>query len=282
MTATKQMSCAIVGCPSDPSVDVHSSSIAISAYSDPREALAASSDMVVLGPEVCDRSYWLTELAMAGKHALCVPPFSVSYRRTKQLQRKFAGNQLRLACLADAGHWELSSWFARAQINTGAPTFVDMSIAIANAELRNESEGILLRHAVPFLALLGIFGDVDAVYARTRSLSLNRPTEDIAIALMRFANGLEVSVQFNGLGIHHRLKADFYGRRGGVSFELKAPDRSTSFLRQIEHFASSISGNASGDFREGEGRTFGHFLACWMIQSARFDRELNRKVIHLD
>ena len=280
MNAAKQTTCAIVGCPSDPSEDIDSVSIAISAYSDPSAALSSSADMVVLGPDVNDRTYWLTEATRAGKHALCTPPFSVSYKRTKQLQREFEGNQLRLACLSGAGHWELASWFTRAQTKTGSPTFINMSLAIAKADLRNEAEGILLRHAVPFLTLLGMFGDVDAVYARTRSLSLNRPTEDIAIALIKFAHGLEASVQFNGLGTHRRVNADFYGKRGDAKFELKAAELTMSFGHQISHFASSISGNSSRDTRKGP--MFGHFLACWMIQSSRFDRELNRKAVHLD
>jgi predicted dehydrogenase len=253
-------------------------------YVEPRQAVRdASTDVVVLGSSVRDRSYWLQEVAKAGKHALCAPPLSSSYRRLHRLTRLYAEAGLRLACLSDAGASALSKWLAARQYDerTGTILYLRLHVSIPRSKLEEDAEGILLRHGVPYLALLGRFGSVDAVLGRARSLVANRPTEDVAVGFLRFSTGIEATVEFNGLGSTECATADFYGRLGHTSFAQKPADRPCSLLERIADFTSRIDDDrqASSDV---DAIYRGHQLAAWMLKSARFDRELSKREVQLD
>ena len=144
-----------------------------------------------------------------------------------------------------------------------------------------DNEGILLRHAVPYLSLFRRFGSIDSIFARARSMGANRPTEDIAFGSFRFTNGLETTVEFNGLGVSKNVRMELYGRRGQMSCHLEHFDESRSLQDQISSFAS-ISQKDYANTSEAKGVSHGHHLAGWMLQSARFERELNKREVKLD
>ena len=289
MTASKPLGVAVVGSSSDPLSREHCdaqsrASLHVRSFVDPHEALRdTSTDVMVLCSSVRDRSYWLQEAVTAGKHAMCAPPLSSSFRRLQRLTRSYAAAGRRLACLTDAGAPALSNWLATPQSyrRAGAILYLRLEVSIPRIQLEEDADGILLGHAVPYLALLSRWGAVDTVLSRARSFLANRPTEDLAVGFMRFSTGVEASVEFNGLGSTDAVSAEFYGRNGHASFTQKVVSSNSSIREQIANFTSRIDDDiqALSDIEE---ISRGHRLAGWMLQSARFDREINKREVQLD
>ena len=289
MTVSKPLGVAVVGSTSDQFSREHcdaqgGASFHIRRFVDPHEALRdTSTDVMVLCSSVRDRSYWLQEVVTAGKHAMCAPPLSSSFRRLQRLTRSYVEAGRRVTCLTDAGVPALSNWLATPEScgRAGAVLYLRLEVSISRIQIEEDAEGILLRHAVPYLALLSRWGAVDTVLSRARSFVANRPTEDLAVGFMRFSTGVEASVEFNGLGSTDAVSAEFYGRNGHVSFTQKVVNRSISIREQITNFTSRIDddGQALSDIAA---ISRGHRLAGWMLQSARFDRELNKGEVQLD
>lgn len=288
MTASEPLGVAVVASTDQLSREhcsaMNRESLVVRPFVDPREALRdTSTHVMVLCSSVRDRSYWLQEVAAAGKHAMCAPPLSSSIRRLQRLTRLYADAGRRLACLTHAGVAALSNWLATPQKygRAGAILYLRLDVSIPRNQLEGDAEGILLRHAVPYLALLGRFGTVDTVLARARSLVANRPTEDLAVGFVRFSTGVEASVEFNGLGATDTVSAEFYGRHGHATFAQKNVNRSSSIREQITNFTSRLDDDDQALSDVGE-ISRGHRLAGWMLQSARFDRELNEREVQLD
>ena len=288
MTTSAPLLVAVVGSSADQLIrgkcSAMGASFLIRPCVDPRDALRdTSTDVMVLCSSVRDRSYWLQEVAAAGKHAMCAPPLSSSFRRLQRLTRLYADAGRRLAWLTHAGVPAFSNWLATPQSygRAGAILYLRLDVSIPRNQLEGEAEGILHRYAAPYLALLGRFGAVDTVLARARSLVANRPTEDVAVGFVRFSTGVEASVEFNGLGPANAVSAVLYGRRGHASFAQSDVDRASSIREQITHFTSRIDDDDQA-LSDIEKIFRGHRLAGWMLQSARFDRELTKREVQLD
>lgn len=289
MTASAALGVAVVGSSADALSPEHGDAssgrkLLVRPFEDPRKALRDSStDVVVLRSSVRDRSYWLQEAAAAGKHAMCEPPLTSSFRRLQRLTQGYAEAGRRLACLGPAAAVAFSNWLAMPQSGdcVGTVLYLRLFVSIPRIQVGADAEGILLRHAVPYLALLSRFGTIDTVLARARSLVANRPTEDMAVGFLRFSTGVEASVEFNGLGATNAVSAELYGRLGHASFSHNSVSSSNSIREQIADFASRIDDDvqASSDMEE---ISRGHRLAGWMLQSARLDRELNNREVQLD
>ena len=138
MTTSRALGVTVVGASSGDLSHHTAGKLFVRRCVNPREALRdASADVIVLCSSLRDRSYWLQEVAGAGKHAMCAPPLSASFRRLQRLTRLYADAGLRLACFSDAGVPALSRWLATREHygRTGAILYLRLRVSIPRSDL---------------------------------------------------------------------------------------------------------------------------------------------------
>ena len=180
-----------------------------------------------------------------------------------------------------------ANWLAlsRCPGNTGAigrALYVDLEISVASADVADTGDGVVLLHGQHALSVLTHrFGHLDSMYARTRTLKLNRPAEDIAVAQLRFSSGLEGTVQVNALGDRGAIRLALYG--SGATIEHRADLRTASaheLARQYADFAAAADSKSTPEYGYRE-LVRGSFLSEWLHQSARQDREIYRRDVQV-
>lgn len=249
------------------------------------EAAEPLADPAVRGVVICtplaERAHWIGQAAAAGKHILCESPPAATFQRLGQLADRCRGAGVELAATAEV----LVSPFA-AQVHqalgqglSGAPLFFELRIAIPQSWVKDAREGLLLGHGLAYWALIHeYFGALDSVYARARSLGLNRPQEDVAVAQLRFRNGVEGLVHLNGLGEQGRASLQIWGERGRNEFAAELP---FDLRPQYENFLAALN-NGTAPVLSGGPLLEGMKWAGWFRQSARLDREVFAKEVCLD
>ncbi len=243
---------------------------AISSVPDPAELLLhPQTKGVVVGADGALREYWLRQAAKAGKPVLSCELPTPSFARLQDMveQARASGGVIcmlpRLRVLGEDLPPADGTWY------------FSLRVRVPRAALTGTRQGLLVFWGVAlFQVLAERFGRLDSVYARTRSLGLNRPEEDVVSAQLRFANGVEGLVSLSGLGSESEMVLEEWSEGGA---------RCLRFV-WLEPGAAAL-GQAYADFaqvlRPGaeappplrlplEGLRW----AEWFQQSARRDREI--------
>ena len=163
----------------------------------------------------------------------------------------------------------------------GPLLFLDLKVSAPRQCLRNKKEGVLLLHGLEYLSLIGRhLGPLDSIYAHSRSLGLNRPAEDIAVAQLWFNSGLEGIVQINGLGEQDEVSLQVYGRHGTMNSNSGWRENLDGLRLQYEDFIECIS-HGRRPVWSGEEALEGLYLAHWIHQAARLGKEIARPEVKI-
>lgn len=234
---------------------------------------------VVVCTQLHEREYWTREVIKAGKQVLCSSLPAATYRRLKQLAEdgRSAGVQVclipRLVVPPD--------WLAG---RSDGIFYFSLKATIPQGLLRGTREGVLSHWGADCLQLLADhYGALDSVYARSRSLGLNRPEEDVVAAQLRFRNGIEGLVALNGLGSQSGVELEEWGedkyRIYRMNWHVSGDEHLEEYYREFKCLLTETSTPVSV-VRVGL-RLEGLRWAEWFQQSARLDREIHAsEVVH--
>ncbi|MCC7261536.1 MAG: hypothetical protein IT369_03335 [Candidatus Latescibacteria bacterium] len=252
--------------------------VAAPARQDPAELVCQPQvRAVVLCLDAPEREFWAREAIRAGKMAVCFGLPALTYLRLRGLvvEADQAGVHLVVIPPLDAGAASLRGLQA-------GRVLVSLNGRLPQDLLRHGREGLLHHWGAFCLQLLAErHGRLDSVYARTRSLGLNRPEEDMVSAQLRFTNGVEGVVSLVALAADSEVILEEWGEGE----------------RQCHRLTWS-----SGD-SDGPGQGYAALAAClemgcpppvwmhpplegvrwaeWLAQSARLDREVfANEVVH--
>lgn len=232
---------------------------------------------VVICTQLHEREYWTREVIKAGKQVLCSALPAATYRRLRQLAEdgRSAGVQVGLMPRLVVP----PEWLAgRAE----GIRYFSLRAAIPQDLLRGTREGVLSHWGAECLQLLADrCGALDSVYARSRSLGLNRPEEDVVAAQLRFRNGIEGLVALNGLGSQSGMELEEWGedlyRIHRMNWRVWGDGHLEEYYREFKLLLTGIPAPASGVGLRLEGLRW----AEWFQQSARLDREIHAsEVVH--
>jgi len=245
-------------------------------------------DAEVRGVTVCtspsERSYWVRRSAEAGKHVFAEFPVVSSYRQGRDLADHCRHSGISLAIAVPPIYSDLAAAAVNCEQSgdIGRALHFELSIRLPKQELATGKEGVLLLQGVFVMVwLTARFGPLDSVYARTRSVGLNRAAEDVAVAQLRFLNGLEGTVQITGLGSRSELSFHLYGSDGTAESGGIQQASSVAGLRvHYENFMAAADGKCDPQFG-GRELAQGLFMVEWLGQSARQDREVYRSEVEL-
>ena len=233
---------------------------------------------LVLCTPLSERDYWIEKGARAGKHILCSVPLAPTCKRAREIVECCRGAGVCLSVFADVIVAPLKAAISRIakKGEIGSVLFFDLKVSLPKQWLINEREGVLLLYGLPFIYLSQILGEIDSIYARTRSLGLNRPTEDVVVAQLKFKHGLEGIFQLNGLGDKEEAVVNLYGSDGVVEVRLDQLEVSEGFECYYEDFIRVVRYGKKPVW-EGVDVVSSHYFLEWIQQSARLDREILRK-----
>jgi len=223
--------------------------------------------------------HWARRAAEAGKPALCELPLVSSTAQARELEATCGSSNTPLAMVTDDTGHELARSVREAlgPGGIGAPLYFDLHVGVPRAWIAGAREGVLLLHGYPYARLLtAVLGPLDTVLARTHSLRRNRPTEDIAVAMMRFVNGIEGVLHVDGLGEHPQVRMTVRGTGGSACLRHEIGMGLQRDLRcSYDDLANLLSGSAGPSHGVGELRHTMYTLD-WIRQSARQNAELHR------
>jgi predicted dehydrogenase len=232
---------------------------------------------VVVATDFPEREYWARQAILAGKHVLCPALPAASYQLLKTLVEQGVAAGVHLCLIPRLVPCpELTGQSAQEVL------YFALRAAVPQDQLQDRGEGILFFWGGECLQLLAErYGALDSAYARTRSLGINRPEEDVASAQLRFRNGIEGLVCLTGLAGRSGVELEEWREGGQLSFRCA--------------WQSPGAAGLAGPYREfgrllAEGVPppcgLGSFLeglrwAEWFGQSARLDREIHAdEVVH--
>lgn len=231
---------------------------------------------VVVCTQLHEREYWAREAIRAGRQVLCTSFPAVSYRRLKQLveEGRSAGVQVCFVprLVGPPG------WMAG---RSEGVLYFSLRAAIPQDQLQGTREGVLIHWGAECLQLLADrHGALDSAYARSRSLGLNRPEEDVVTAQLRFKNGIEGLVSLNGLGAQSGVVLEEWGEGKDriCSMNWRVPE--DGYLEPYREFRGLLAEGLAPAIHVGQ-RLEGLKWAEWFQQSARLDREIYaNEVVH--
>ena len=248
----------------------------------------AVDDPAVSGMVICtissQRAYWSRRAAAAGKHVLCETPAATSLAAALDLISccETSGVEFALAdALLDCGITHCARRLAT-EGKLGRPLFVEVQISVPRDRVAQSQNGVLLEYGTGMASLVeSTFGRIDSVYGRTRSFALNRPQEDVAVAQLRFANGVEGLFQVNGLGEQSELRIEVHGSKGSARLVQQSPVESSSGLARLYANFADLLHRGRRPLYGGETMKKGLLAVEWIQQSARQDREVHRRELCL-
>lgn len=254
-------------------------------FTDPSQALIHPD---VRGVVICtplrEREHWIGQALRAGRHVLCASPPAINYRRMKQLAAdcRSAGVQICLVTRLPYAAVVRELVSRNEQEQKGGVLYFSLKAAIPKTLLRGTREGVLLHWGVEcFKVLSECFGPLDSVYARSRSLGLNRPEEDVASALLRFRNGVEGMATLNGLGDEAGVELREWCERGDRILSFAWGEITAQRLEPQYADFKTLLAEGCTPANTLEGMLEGVKWAEWFQQSARLDREIHaEEVVH--
>lgn len=238
---------------------------------------------VIVCTSLPQRNYWIIQAAASGKHVFSESPFAATFSQASEVVNSCSSAGIELAVrarhLSSALDMEIRRLLEEQTI--GPLLFFDLKVSALSQCLRNKKEGVLLLHGLEYLSFIGRhLGPLDSLYAHTRSLGLNRPAEDIAVAQLWFKNGLEGIVQINGLGEQNEVSLRVYGRHGTMKSNNGWGENLDGLRLQYEDFIECIS-HGRRPVWSGEKALEGLYWAHWIHQAARLGREIARPEVKI-
>jgi len=204
-------------------------------YSDYRDLIADPRVDIVC---VCTPSGNHGEIAIAaaqaGKHILCEKPLEIKLDKIDRMIQAAENNKVKLGCVFQRRTYE-SSRKVREAVQSGklgkmvlgdvylkyyrSQAYYDSGDWRGTWEL--DGGGALMNQGIHGIdLLLWVMGDVDTVYARTRTMVRNIEVEDTATAMLQYKNGamgiVEATTSVNP-GEPTRL--EFNGKLGSIIYE---------------------------------------------------------------
>ncbi len=231
---------------------------------------------VIICTSLGQRDYWIAQAAARRKPVFCESPIAATFSQASKVVHSCSVVGVELAVRAKHLSSALDADLRRLreEQTIGPLLFFDLTVSVPKRYLLDDKEGVLLRHGLDYLTLLGEhLGPLDSIYARTRSLGLNRPAEDIAVVQLWFKSGLEGTVQFNGLGEKDEVSFQLYGRQGTVKSENCWRENLEGLRLQYKDFVECIL-HGRRSVWSGEKALGGHFCAHWIHQAARLGKEI--------
>ena len=246
---------------------------------DPRVAAVA-----VITP-AADREYWVRRATDQGKCVLCELPVVSTANAAVKLRNHCRESGV-VVLLINRFSPEPERRFRELVTGTrvGPIVFVEFDLFVPRDWLRPGQQGVVLEYGAPFLPLIqDCLGPIDTIYARTRSLVTNRPQEDVAVAQLRFKNGVEGILQINGLSTEASLRAAVYGASGSAAFEMDLRENDASALQPSYAELARLTSTPTdpGDRAADSAVTLVEslFIVDWIHQSARHDTEVHRREV---
>ena len=233
---------------------------------------------VIVCTSLPQRDYWIIQAASSGKHVFSESPVAATFFQASGVVHSCSSAGIELAVRAK--HWSsaLDGEIRRLleEQTIGPLLFLDLKVSAPRHCLKNEKEGVLLLHGLEYLSWIGRhLGPLDSVYARSRSLGLNRPVEDLAIAQLWFKSGLEGIVQINGLGEQEEVCLRLHGRCGTMKSNNGWGENLDGLRLQYEDFIECIAHGRKPAW-SGEEALGGLYWAHWIHQAARLGRVIAR------
>ena len=246
-----------------------------------RDAAILDEDVraVVVNVEADEREYWTRRAAEAGKSVLSDTPIVPTFSKASSIASCFESRGLTLA-LCDELFYSEGAARARKIVEEGTLgrlLFVEARVSVPRGWLAPRSSGVILEYGSSVTALLQeIVGRIDTVHGRMRSLGINRPEEDVAVAHLEFTNGVEAILQIVGLGERSEVQIEIHGSSGSATLVEQLPMESRSGLAlAYQAFSRALAGEGS-PVCDGRVLKDTMFAVDWIQQSARLGRELSR------
>ena len=115
-------------------------------------------------------------------------------------------------------------------------------------------------------------GTIDMIRATTNNHRHSGPWEDHALALVSFTNGTEGTIEIDALGGQAEWQVELIGDEGpALCYGDLHAERGLGLARLYESLAADTFAAGSTDAHEAL------FLAHWIRQSGRLDRNLSRR-----
>ena len=233
---------------------------------------------VIICTSLGQRDYWIAQAAAKRKPVFCESPIAATFSQASAVVHSCSVAGVELAVRAKHLSSALDADLRRLMEEQiiGPLLFFDLKVSIPKRYLLYEKEGVLLRYGLDYLTLLDAYlGPVDSIYARTRSLGLNRPAEDIAVVQLWFKSGLEGTIQFNGLGERDEVCFELYGRQGTVKTGNRWGENLEGLRLQYMDFVECIL-HGRRSVWSGEKALGGHYCVHWIHQAARQRKEISK------
>ncbi|NKB67285.1 MAG: hypothetical protein GKR89_09520 [Candidatus Latescibacteria bacterium] len=159
---------------------------------------------VVVNLPLVQRPYWAGQIERAGKSVMCPPPLPDQVDTTGQWM-----------VLAPLLFSPLPQLIRQSHGACGPLLHYQLSLDYPLKNLESGDGDRLELLVQECLSLVNhLWGPIDSVFARGRSLALNRPQADWLVVLLRGYDGLEGQLQINALGAQARLRCALWGRQG--------------------------------------------------------------------
>lgn len=271
---------AIAACPAFAVVGQWGEAIATAGAAPLRSAAGIIADphvhVVVLCLRGAQREYWGLQAALAGKGILTLGLPAATYSAMERLHHAATA---RGSAIWVAGG--LGANAVRLLEPARGKVFLSLRAQVPQAALVGRG-GLLAEWGAYCLQILAQrHGRLDSVYARSRSLGLNRPEEDMVTAQLRFANGLEGEVSLVGLGDGSGVELEEWSRGGRESHSLAWFGTEAPGLRGVYEALSCSLASGTATPPEFRPPLEGLRWAKWFEQSARLDREVfANEVVH--
>ncbi|MEE2658034.1 MAG: hypothetical protein VX733_05970 [Candidatus Latescibacterota bacterium] len=220
-------------------------SVALVRVGDDERSLVDDPDvdgLLILSP-LTERNYWIKETLGAGKGAIALSPPAPSASEAKNLLKSAEDRGLPFSVVCEPLNLP-ESLFPRGG-EWGTLRYLRIDFQVPRQWLGRRDAGVLSTHALWIHTLLEKLAGsrIDWLIARTRSLAVARPTEDLATVQLAFENGAEGMLEVNGLGGEARLRILAQGDAGEfICEEDLRPAYAEGLCFQMDSFAAALTG----------------------------------------
>ena len=251
----------------------------------PRELLFADHTEALNHPDVqgvivctplAQRDYWIIQAASTGRHVFSESPLAATFSQASAVVHSCSAAGVELAVRAKHLSAALEADLRRLveEQTIGPLLFFDLKVSVPRRCLIDKKEGVILLFGLDYLSLIGAhLGTLDSIYARSRSLGLNRPAEDLAVAQLWFKSGLEGTIQLNALGEKEEVSFQLYGRYGTMKTENSWGENLKGLRLQYEDFIKCILRGRKPVW-SGKKALRGFYCVHWIHQAARQGKEI--------
>ncbi|MFH1571165.1 MAG: Gfo/Idh/MocA family oxidoreductase [Gemmatimonadota bacterium] len=239
---------------------------------------------VAICTPVSERCHWVRRTLASGRSAVVELPLSGAAREVLDLAEVAARSLGALVLAGDIASGETgAAAVAAVQAgDLGTPLYARLGVATPRSWVARHRDGVLAQPGSRYLRILtAACGPVDSVYARTRALATNRPAEDLAVAQIRFTNGIEGLLEVGGVSEASSASFTILGTTGERTWPLPSPTESSVDLARAYADLAAVSAGADRPQSGAAELSEIALLTEWIAQSARRDTELWRRDVDL-